>query len=76
MKQRLHVLDPDTKIIEDILDVNCKANGRPPKIEGYHFYNDRISFNSFFNKNKRRYRTGFETNKSQKIDIKTNNNII
>merc|ERR1712222_160621 len=59
---RLHVLDPDTKIIEGTLGANREVNGGPPKIEGYHFYNDRTGFNGFFDKNGRRYRTGFETN--------------
>ena len=73
---RLHVLDPDTKIIEGTLGANREVNGGPPKIEGYHFYNDRTGFNGFFDKNGRRYRTGFETNRSQKIDIKTNSNMM
>ncbi len=73
---RFHVLDPDTKIIEGTLGANREANGGPPKIEGYHLYNDRTGFNGFFDKNGRRYRTGFETNRSQKIDIKTNSNMM
>jgi hypothetical protein len=73
---RFHVLDPDTKIIEGTLGANREANGGPPKIEGYHLYNDRTGFNAFFDKNGRRYRTGFEANRSQKIDIKTNSNMM
>ena len=73
---RLHVLDPDTKIIKGTLGANCESNGGPTKIEGYHFYNDKTGFNGFFDRNGRRYRTGFEPNRSQKIDIKTNNNMM
>ena len=73
---RFHVLDPNTKIIEGTLGANREANGGAPKIEGYHLYNDRTGFNAFFDKNGRRYRTGFETNRSQKIDIKTNSNMM
>ena len=73
---RLHVLNPDTKIIEGTLGANREANGGPPKIEGYHLYNDKTGFNAFFDKNGRRYRTGFEINRSQKIDIKTNSNMM
>ena len=73
---RFHVLDPDTKIIEGTLGANREANGGPPKIEGYHLYNDRTGINCFFDKNGRQYRTGFETNRSQKIDIKTNSNMM
>ena len=36
---RLHVLDPNTKIIEGTLGANMEANGGPSKIEGYHLYN-------------------------------------
>lgn len=73
---RFHVLDPDTKIIEGTLGTNREENSGPPKIEGYHLYNDRTGFNGFFDKNGRRYRTGFEINKSQEIDLKTNSNIM
>ena len=52
---RLYIIDPDTKIIKGTLGANCEANGGPPKIEGYHFYNDRTRFNDFFDKNGRRY---------------------
>lgn len=73
---RLHVLDPDTKMIENTLCANRESSGGPPKIEGYHFHNDRTDFNGFFDKNGRRYRTGFKTNESQKIDIETNSNMM
>lgn len=73
---RFHVLDPDTKIIKGTLGANREANGGPPKIQGYHLYNDKTGFNAFFDKNRRLYRTGFEANRSQKIDIKTNSNIM
>jgi hypothetical protein len=73
---RFHVLNPDTKIIEGTLGANMQANGGPPKIEGYHLYNDRTGFNAFFDKNGNRYRTGFQANRSQKTDIKTNNNVM
>ena len=73
---RFHVLDPDTKIIKGTLGANREANGGPPKIQGYHLYNDKTGFNAFFDKNRRLYRTGFEANRSQKIDIKTNSNMM
>ena len=73
---RLHVLDPDTKIIKGTLGANREAKDGTPKIEGYHLYNDSTGFNTFFDKNGRRYRTSFETNRSQKIDIKTNSNMM
>ena len=73
---RFHALDPDTKIIEGTLGANRETNGGPPKIEGYHLYNDKTGFNSFFDRNGKQYRTGFETNRRQRIDIKTNGNII
>ena len=73
---RFHVLDPDTEIIEGTLGANREANDGPPKIQGYHLYNDKTGFNAFFDKNKKLYRTGFEANRSQKIDIKTNSNMI
>ena len=50
---RLHVLDPDTKIIEGTLGANREANGGPPKIEGYHLYNEKTGFHAFFDKNRR-----------------------
>jgi len=64
------------EIIERTLGANGEANGGPPKIEGYHLYNDRTGFNGFFDKNGRAYRTGFQTNRSQRIDIKTNSNMM
>jgi len=73
---RLHVLNPDTKIIKGTLGANKEANGGPPKIEGYHLYNDKTGFDAFFDKNGRQYRTGMEANRGQKIDIKTNGNIM
>ena len=73
---RFHVLDPDTKIIKGTLGANREANGGPPKIQGYHLYNDKTGFNAFFDKNRRLYRTGFEANRSQKIEIKTNSNMM
>lgn len=72
---RSHVLDPDTIMIKGTLGANHQAKGGPSKIEGYHLYNDRTGFNSFFDKNGRRYRTGFKTNLGQKIDVQTNGNI-
>ena len=45
---RLHVLDPDTKMIEGTFGVNREANGGPPKTEGYHLYNEKTGFNGFF----------------------------
>ena len=53
-----------------------EANGGPFKIEGYHLYNDRTGFNCFFDKNGRRYRTGFETKPGQKDDIALNSNMM
>jgi hypothetical protein len=73
---RSHVLDPDTRIIRGTLGANREANGGPPKIEGYHLYNKKTGFNCFFDKNGRRYRTGFMTNKGQKTDIKINSNMM
>lgn len=73
---RFHVLAPDTKMIEGTLCANREAKGGPPKIEGFHFYNERTSFNSFFDKNGELYRTGFKTKGSQKIDINTNSNMM
>ena len=73
---RFHVLDPDTKIIKGTLGANREANGGPPKIEGYHLYNDRTGFNAFFDKNGRRYRTGFEANAGQRNDIDLNCNMM
>jgi hypothetical protein len=73
---RFHVLDPDTKIIEGTLGANMEANGGPSKIQGYHLYNDRTGFNAFFDKNGRRFRTGFNTNAGQKNDIDLNCNMM
>jgi hypothetical protein len=73
---RLHVLDPNTRIIKGTLGANMEANGGPQKIEGYHLYNDKTGFNAFFDKNGRRYRTGMKANRGQSIDIKTNGNIM
>lgn len=73
---RLHVLDPDSKIIEGTLGVNREANDGPPKIEGYHLDNDKTGFNTFFDKNGRRYRTGFKLNAGQRDDLDLNGNIM
>lgn len=73
---RFHGLDPDTRIIKSTLGANREANGGPPKIEGYHLYNDRTGFNAFFDKNGRLYRTGFEANAGQRNDIDLNCNIM
>lgn len=73
---RLHVLDPDTKIIEGTLGKNMEANDGPSKMDGYHLYNERTGFNAFFDKSGRRYITGFETNQSQKEDLALNANMM
>jgi len=73
---RLHVLNPDTKIIEGTLGANMEANGGPPKIEGYHLYNDKTGFDAFFVKNGRGYRTGFKLNAGQRNDLDLNGNIM
>ena len=73
---RLHVLNPDTKIIEGTLGANMEANGGPPKIEGYHLYNDKTRIDAFFDKNGRRDRTVMRVNRGQTEDIKTNGNIM
>ena len=73
---RFHGLDPDTKIIKGTLGLNREANGGPPKIEGYHLYNDRTGFNAFFDKNGKLYRTGFEANTGQRNDIDLNCNMM
>ena len=48
---RFHALDPDTQIIKGTLGANHEAKGGPPKIEGYHLYNEKTGFNTFFDKN-------------------------
>jgi hypothetical protein len=73
---RLHVLDPNTKIIEGTLGANMGTNGGPPKIEGYHLYNDNTEFDAFFDKNGRRSRTGFKPNAGQRDDIDLNGNMM
>lgn len=73
---KFHVLDPNIKTIEGTLGANMEANGGSSKIEGYHLYNYNTGFDAFFDKNGRRYPTGMEANRGQKIDIKTNSNIM
>ena len=63
-------------MIEGTLGANMEANSGPTKIEGYHLYNSKTGFDAFFDKNGKQYRTGMETNRGQKIDIKTNGNIM
>ena len=53
-----------------------EAKGGASKIEGYHLYNDRTGFNAFFDKNGRRFRTGFKPNADQKDDIRLNGNMM
>lgn len=50
---RLHILDPDMKVITGTLGGNIEAEGGPPKIEGYHLYNDNTGFDAFFDRNGR-----------------------
>lgn len=74
---RLHVLDPNIKIIEGTLGVNRQVKyGKTPKIEGCHLYNEKTGFNSFFDMNGKRYRTGFKANPKQQNDITINSNIM
>jgi hypothetical protein len=63
-------------MIEGTLGANMEANGGPPKIEGYHLYNDKTGFDAFFDKNGRRYRTGMNANAGQRDDIDLNGNIM
>ena len=73
---RSHVLDGNTKVIKGTLGANREARGGALKIEGYHMYNDKTGLNAFFDKSGKVYRTGFITNKGQKVDLKKNQNIM
>jgi len=72
---RSHVLDVNTEVIEGTFGGNREAREGMPKTEGYHLYNSRTGFNAFFDKNTRRYKTGFQLNERQVNDLKTNKNV-
>ena len=73
---RSHVLDVNTKVIEGTLGTNREARGGAPKTEGYHLYNDKTGLNVFFDKSEKVYKTGFITNRGQKVDLKKNQNLM
>ena len=46
------------------------------EVEGYHLFNKKTGFNAFFDKNGRRFRTGFKISDRQRRDLKNNSNIM
>lgn len=72
---RFHILSPDTKVIPGTLGANREANGGPPKIEGFHLFNDKTGVDALFDKNSRKFRTLMEANPGQQYDIENNGKI-
>lgn len=70
---RRHAIEPETTVI--LVTINGNRNNGLSKCQGYHLYNPQTNFNAFFDLNKR-FKTAFTLNRTQRLDLINNSNIM
>ena len=72
---RLHILDPNTKIIPGTWGANFERITGAPQTQGYHFYNNETGIDAFFLKDGNLFRSVMKLNDGQKSDLNNNQNV-